>query len=291
MIFINPKTDYAFKKIFCSSESKDILISFLNALIYEGNPTIQDLEIINQNLPRQLESLKDTYLNVTAKLDDGSLVIIEILVLNVQYSGNRVLYNAATTYAFQLQRGEGYRMLKPLIALTITDFEMFRNSPNLISRFVYKEVKSNLNYPEDAMNLVFVELPKFHKEASQLETLTDKWIYFMKYARILSEVPETIDSVPEIHKAFDLANQARLSREEVEVLERREQFIHDQQGAIIKAFEEARQAGIQEAREERKREETLAIARQLLSQLDNATIAQVTGLSVEDVQNLRSTNS
>ncbi|MEG4484045.1 Rpn family recombination-promoting nuclease/putative transposase [Microcoleus sp. D2_18a_B4] len=287
MIFINPKTDYAFKKIFGSSESKEILISFLNALIYEGNPTIQELEIINQNLPRQLESLKDTYLDVTAKLDDGTLVIIEILVLNVQYSGNRVLYNAATTYAFQLQRGEGYRMLKPLIALTITDFEMFRNSPNLISRFVYKEVKSNLNYPEDAMNLVFIELPKFHKEASQLETLTDKWIYFMKYARILSEVPETIDSVPEIHKAFDLANQARLSREEVEVLERREQFIHDQQGVIIKAVEEARQA----ARQERIRKETLVIARQLLSQLDNATIAQVTGLSVEDVQNLRSTNS
>ncbi|MEG3973784.1 Rpn family recombination-promoting nuclease/putative transposase [Microcoleus sp. herbarium8] len=287
MIFINPKTDYAFKKIFGSSESKDILISFLNALIYEGNSTIEDLEIINPNLPRQLEGLKDTYLDVTAKLDDGTLVIIEILVLNVQYSGNRVLYNAATTYAFQLQRGEGYRMLKPLIALTITDFEMFRNSPNLISRFVYKEVKSNLNYPEDAMNLVFIELPKFHKEASQLETLTDKWIYFMKYARILSEVPETIDSVPEIHKAFDLANQARLSREEVEVLERREQFIHDQQGVIIKAVEEARQA----ARQERIRKETLAIAKQLISQLDNATISQVTGLSVEDVQNLRSGDS
>ncbi|TAH25951.1 MAG: Rpn family recombination-promoting nuclease/putative transposase [Oscillatoriales cyanobacterium] len=269
MIFINPKTKYAFKKIFGSSESKEILISFLNALIYEGNSTIEDLEIINPNLPRQLADLKDTYLDVTAKLDDGTLVIIEILVLNVQYSGNRVLYNAATTYAFQLQRGEGYRMLKPLIALTITDFEMFRNSPNLISRFVYKEVESNLNYPEDAMNLVFIELPKFHKEASQLETLTDKWIYFMKYARMLSEVPETIDSVPEIHKAFDLANQARLSREEVEVYERKEQFIHDQQGAIIKAVEEARQAGIQAAREQRKREETLAIAQQLLSQLDN----------------------
>jgi predicted transposase/invertase (TIGR01784 family) len=283
MIFINPKTDYAFKKIFGSSESKEILISFLNALIYEGNSTIEDLEIINPNLPSQLADLKDTYLDVTAKLDDGTLVIIQILVLNVQYSGNRVLYNAATTYAFQLQRGEGYRMLKPLIALTITDFEMFRNSPNLISRFVYKEVESNLNYPEDAMNLVFIELPKFHKEASQLETLTDKWIYFMKYARILSEVPETIDSVPEIHKAFDLANQARLSREEVEVYERKEQFIHDQQGAIIKAVEEARQA----ARQERIRKETLAIARQLLSQLDNATIAQVTGLSVDDVQNLR----
>ncbi|MEG4342065.1 Rpn family recombination-promoting nuclease/putative transposase [Microcoleus sp. A003_D6] len=288
MIFINPKTNYAFKKIFGSSESKEILISFLNALIYEGNPTIEDLEIINPNLPPKLEGLKDSYLDVKAKLDDGSLVIIEILVLNVQYSGNRVLYNAAKTYAFQLQKGEGYRMLKPLIALTITDFEMFRNSHNLISRFVYKEVKSNLNYPENDMNLVFVELPKFSKEASQLETLTDKWIYFMKYARILSEVPETMDSVPEIHKAFDLANEARLSREEVEALERMEQFIHDQQGAIIKAFEDARQAGIQEAREERKREETLAIARQLLSRLDDETISQTTGLSLEDVRNLRS---
>ena len=43
MIFVNPKIDYAFKKKFGSSESKDILISFLNALIYEGNPTIEDL--------------------------------------------------------------------------------------------------------------------------------------------------------------------------------------------------------------------------------------------------------
>lgn len=58
MIFINPKTDYAFKKIFGSSESKEILISFLNALIYEGNPTIQDLEIINPNLPPKLAGLK-----------------------------------------------------------------------------------------------------------------------------------------------------------------------------------------------------------------------------------------
>ena len=191
MIFINPKTNYAFKKIFGSSESKEILISFLNALIYEGNSTIEDLEIINQNLPRQLEGLKDTYLDVTAKLDDGTLVIIQILVLNVQYSGNRVLYNAATTYAFQLQKGGGYRMLKPLIALTITDFEMFRNSPNLISRFVYKEVESNLNYPEDAINLVFIELPKFHKEARQAA----------RQERIRKETLAIAPQIPHIFKA------------------------------------------------------------------------------------------
>jgi predicted transposase/invertase (TIGR01784 family) len=292
MIFINPKTDYAFKKIFGSSESKDILISFLNALIYEGNPTIEDLEIINPNLPPQVEGLKDTYLDVKAKLADGTLVIIEMQVLNVQSFGKRVLYNAAKTYAFQLQKGEGYRMLKPVIALTITDFEMFSSSAELISRFVYKEVKSNLIYPENEVDLVFVELPKFSKEEKQLETLTDKWIYFMKYARSLTEVPETMDRVPEIHKAFDIANQAKLSREEVEDLERREQFIYDQQGAIIKAAQEAREEGRQEGKEEGReegmREKALAIARQLLARLDNETISQITGLSIEEIGNLRS---
>ncbi|WP_293332443.1 Rpn family recombination-promoting nuclease/putative transposase [Microcoleus sp. CAWBG58] len=287
MTFINPKTDYAFKKIFGSSESTDILISFLNALVYEGNPTIEDLEIINPNLPPKVEGLKDTYLDVKAKLRDGTLVIIEMQVINVQSFGKRVLYNAAKTYAFQLQAGEGYRMLKPVIALTITDFEMFPKSENLISRFVYKEVKTNLIYPENDVELVFVELPKFAKKEQELETLADKWIYFMKYARSLTSVPETMDIIPEIHKAFNIANQANLSPEEVTNLEKVEQFIYDQQGALLKATLEARDEG----KEEGKREEKLTIARQLLSRLDDETISQTTGLSLEDVRNLRSRDS
>ncbi|MCW6052065.1 Rpn family recombination-promoting nuclease/putative transposase [Microcoleus sp. A2-C5] len=291
MIFINPKTDYAFKKIFGSSESKDILISFLNALIYEGNSTIEDLEIINPNLPPKLEGLKDSYLDVKAKLKDGTLVIIEMQVLNVQSFGKRVLYNAAKTYAFQLEAAQGYRLLKPVIALTITDFEMFANSEEWISRFVFKEVNKNFTYPENDLDLVFVELPKFTKGEEELETLADKWIYFMKNARSLTSIPEAMDSIPEIQEAFNIANQSKLSREEVADLDRREQFIYDQQGAIMKATEEGREAGIEEGREEGKREQKLTIARQLLSRLDDETISQTTGLTLEDVRNLRSTQA
>jgi predicted transposase/invertase (TIGR01784 family) len=287
MTFINPKTDFAFKKIFGSSESRNILISFLNAMIYDGERTIESLEIINPNLPPQLEGLKDTYLDVQAKLADGTLVIIEMQVLNVQSFGKRVLYNAAKTYAFQLPKGAGYRMLKPVIALTITDFEMFPNSTHLISRFVFKEFKTNLIYPENDLDLVFVELPKFHKESSQLSTLTDKWIYFMKYARTITEVPETMDSIPEIHQAFEIANQAKLSPEEVAELERREQYIYDQQGAMLKAREEGKEEGIQQGKEAGKREEKLTIARQLLLRLDDETISQTTGLSIEEIGDLR----
>jgi predicted transposase/invertase (TIGR01784 family) len=279
MIFINPKTDYAFKRIFGSSESKDILISFLNAMIYDGNPTIADLEIINPNLPPRVEGLKDTYLDVKAQLADGTIVIIEMQVLNVESFGQRVLYNAAKTYAFQLQKGEGYRMLKPVIALTLTDFEMFPNSERLISRFVYKEEDTNYRYTDNNIELVFVELPKFTKEVDQLETLADKWIYFMKYARTITDVPPVMDSVPEIHQAFDIANQVNLTPEELADLERREMFIYDQQGAIIKAVKEAVEEALQQ--------KNLAIARQLLDRLDDATISQITGLSIGDVRNLR----
>ena len=276
MTFINPKTDYAFKKIFGSSDSKDILISFLNAIIYEGNPTIEDLEIIDPNLPPRVEGLKDSSLDVKAQLADGTLVIIEMQVLNVESFGQRILYNAAKTYASQLQKGQGYRMLRPVIALTITDFEMFKNSNNLISRFVYKEEISNLPYPDNDLKLVFVELPKFTKTVDQLETLADKWLYFMKYAITITEVPPVMDSVPEIHQAFGIADRVNLSPEELANIERQEMFIYDQQGTIIKAERDARQ------------EEKRAIARQLLDRLDDATIAQITGLSVEYVQNLRS---
>lgn len=133
-----------------------------------------------------------------------------------------------------------------------------------------------LPFTDNNIKLVFVELSKFTKELHQLETLADKWIYFMKYARTITDVPEIMDSVPEIHKAFDIANQVNLTVDELADLERREMFIDDQQGAIIKATQEARQ------------DEKQAIARQLLDRLDDATIAQITGLSVQNVQNLRS---
>jgi len=284
MTFINPKTDYAFKKIFASKDSKGILISFLNATIYEGNPTIADLEIIDPNLPPKIAGLKDSSLDVKAQLADGTLVIIEMQVLNVESFGKRVLYNAAKTYASQLQKGQGYRMLKPVIALTITDFEMFENSDRLISRFVYKETTTNTEYTDNHIELVFVELPKFTKELSEIETLTDKWIYFMKYANMLTQVPQTMDIVPEIHQAFDIANQVNLNPGELEALEGQELFIYDQQGIIIKANREGREEG----RKEGRKETMQAVARQLLDRLDDETISQTTGLSIEEIRNLRS---
>ncbi|HAG85197.1 MAG TPA: transposase, partial [Cyanobacteria bacterium UBA12227] len=106
MIFINPKTDFAFKKIFGSEQSKDILISFLNALLYQGNLTIKDLEILNPYLAPRIRGVKDTYLDVKAKITGDKTIIIEMQVLNVEGFEKRILYNAAKSYSLQLDAGE-----------------------------------------------------------------------------------------------------------------------------------------------------------------------------------------
>ncbi|HEY9744503.1 MAG TPA: Rpn family recombination-promoting nuclease/putative transposase [Coleofasciculaceae cyanobacterium] len=246
MIFINPKTDFAFKKIFGSTDSKDILISFLNALLYEGQPIIEDLEIIDPYSASRVRGLKDTYLDVKAQITGNKTVIIEMQVLNVAAFDKRVLYNAAKAYSTQLKSGEGYSKLNPVIALTITDFEMFENQEEVISHFVFKEKQKFFDYPNNELEMVFVELPKFHKELGELETLTEKWISFMKNTSNLETVPETMGTVPEIQKAFGIANQANLNRQELEDLEKREMFIEDQRGAIIKGRQQGRQEGQQE---------------------------------------------
>jgi len=291
MIFINPKTDFAFKKIFGSEQSKDILISFLNAVLYQGEPTIQDLEILNPYLAPRIRGVKDTYLDVKARITGDKTVIIEMQVLNVEGFEKRILYNAAKAYSLQLDTGEDYTLLNPVIALTITDFEMFPHLDKVISQFVLKEKDYLVDYLVYDIELVFVELTKFQHKLEELSTLTDKWLYFIKTARTLPGVPEVMAGVPEIKKAFDIANQANLSREELAELEKQEIYIHDQRNAIKRALrqgrEEGREQGKKEGREEGKKEAKLEIAQQLLNVLDAELISQKTGLSLEEIQKLR----
>ena len=275
MRFINPKIYFAFQKIFGSEQNKDILISFLNAILYNGNPTIADLEIINPYLAPRIRGIKDTYLDVKAKITGNKTVIIEMQVLNLEGFEKRILYNAAKAYSIQLQTGEDYTDLDPVIALTITDFEMFPKLDQVISRFRLKETDYLIDYLVYDIELVFVELPKFTKEVDRLETLSDRWIYFLKSANQLQEVPETMETVTEIKKAFQVANQATLSPEELEDLEKRAIYIHDQRNAIKKAVNQA------------VKQTAIKIAQQLLDVLDEKTISQKTGLTVEEIQKLK----
>lgn len=290
MSFINPKIDFAFKKIFGSPESKDILISFLNAILYEEQPIIQDVEILDPYLVPQIKGIKNTYLDIKARITGDKTVIIEMQVLNVESFEKRILYSAAKAYSIQLDQGEQYKLLNPVIAVTITDFKMFEDSTEVISKFALKEKKRLIDYPIDDLELVFIELPKFIKSLDEVETLTDKWLYFLKGASALESVPSTFSNVTEIQKAFQIANKANLTRAELEDLEKRAIFIQDQRGAIERATrigrEQGLQKGLEQGLQQGKQELVLRLLTRKFGEIPPEIETQIQQLSAEKLEDL-----
>ncbi|NET90311.1 MAG: Rpn family recombination-promoting nuclease/putative transposase [Kamptonema sp. SIO1D9] len=290
MRFISPKTDFAFKKIFGSDQSKDILISFLNAMIYSGDSIIQDLEIIDPYNAGDVVDLKDSYLDVKAVLQDRTTVIIEIQVWNVEAFQKRVVYNLCKTYANQLKSGQGYFYLNPVIALTITDFKLFSSTEKIINRFFFQEEEEHFSCQENELKMVFVELPKFNKKLEDLEDVVDKWIYFIKEAPSLEVIPPKMSEVPQIEKALNIANKASLSVEELEKLHKQELYWEDKRGAITFAQREAREVGREEGRVEGRVEgERNLILRQIerrFGEVSSSTRELIEALNLQDLERL-----
>ena len=193
------------------------------------------MTIVNPFNPDQIISFKDTYLDVKAVLVDGSIVVIEMQVARMTAFNKRVAYNLAKAYANQLDKGEKYPLLNPAIAVTITDFILFKKTDDPINKFVFQEETKKLECLDKELRLIFVELPKFQKTLSELKNLTDKWIYFLKEAASLDGIPESLGEVVEIEQALNIANFINMSPEELEVVENRGIAMQDERGRIAYA--------------------------------------------------------
>jgi len=273
MKFLDVKTDFAFKKVFGSEQSSDILLSFLNAIIYKDNPKkITQVTIVDPyNIP-MIKGMKDTFVDVKAVLNDGSYVIIEMQVLNHPGFEKRVLCNAAKNYSIQLKKGEDYTLLNPVIALTLSDFVLFEEREETISRFKLIEKESFIEYSDD-IELIFIELPKFTKQESELSDVGDKWLWFVKNAGMLDFIPKDLDA--ELNKAFEIINEANLSAPELEAQYKRKEFITVQRHSL----EAAEKKGIEQGIEQ--------VAKKMLAQnISVNVIMQVTGLSRDQIERL-----
>jgi predicted transposase/invertase (TIGR01784 family) len=181
----------------------------------------------------------------------------------------------------------------------IFGFVMFSELDNVTSRFILKEKDYLIDYPIYDIELVFVELPKFKKELTELITIVDKWLYFLTHARSLVDIPEAMESIPEIKKAFYVANQANMTLEELEDQEKREIFIQDQRGAIAKALrlgleqgleqgpELGLEQGLERGLERGSQQRAIEIAKKMLNLMDDRAICELTGLAIADLELLR----
>ena len=285
MTFLDVKTDYAFKKVFGSEKSKEILMSFLNAIIdFKNNQDIKDLTILDPyNIPI-LKGMKDTFVDVKVQLEDDSQVIIEMQVLNHDGFEKRILYNTAKNYSQQLKKGENYHLLNPVIALTIVNFEMFEFE-KYKSNFKLLEKENFTSYKDD-IELIFIELPKFTKTLEECKDIEDKWLYFIKHSEDLTVIPKESNAV--IKNAYDIANTANYTIDELELQRKRKEFIYIQRKSIEKAKREGREEGRQEGREEGEKIKALEIAKKLLTaNVDVETIKLSTGLTIEEIEKSR----
>ena len=242
MRFIDPRTDFAFTRIFGNDQAHDVLIHFLNSLLYlKGEHAVVKVKILNPYLAPRVAYQKHSFLDVRCIDQRGINFIVEMQVQYVQSFEKRIIYNASKAYVNQLGRGAGYPQLNQVIAINILDFILFDDLQEYHTKHLIKEDISNNSYLDD-IQYHFIELPKFIKQEDALDDMADKWIYFIKEAGNLEHIPESLEIEPYKH-AFEIANVAGMSREELDSFEAASIILQDEKGAVEAAWDKGKIEG------------------------------------------------
>lgn len=219
MKFVDIKNDIAFRKIFGNENRKEVLISFLNAvLLLDDDKKIVTVDILT---PYQLPTLKGgkvTIVDVKAKDQNDKNYIVEIQaggepLAEVEGFDKRVLYYAAKSYSSQIDRGDLYEQLNPKFFIGILDFEITQNL-DYISRHKIVDIETGENLISD-IEFNFIELPKFNKKESELASIIDQWVYFIKNAENLDVIPESVKDEG-LKNAYEDANKHNWTKAELD---------------------------------------------------------------------------
>jgi len=284
MIFLDPKSDIAFKKLFGDLTHKNILISFLNSVLerVEGEKIV-DVTINDPNNVAETPISKTSIVDVRCTDERNKQYILEMQVITQQDYAARAQYYSALALSRQLASGEQYKKLVPVIFVGILDFKLFKSQYYLSHHLIL----DNKTYIQELKNFEFhfIELEKFNKDLDNLTTILDKWIYFLKHAVTLQKVPVTFKD-PVLQEAFDILAQSNWSKNELEAYDRYLDSIRSYVSQLDTAYDKGKFEGNIEGILKGKMEGKLEIAKQLLDILDIDTIAKKTGLTIQDIEKL-----
>ncbi len=307
MRFADPKNDLAFKKIFGDERYKNILISFLNSILdFKKEMKIKDVSLTNPYQKPIAKEFKDTILDIKATNKKGDNFIVEMQRKDLGDFAKRSLYYTSKAYVEQLPKKEDYTKLKKVYFIGILDFNMFKNKKYISRHLIINQETSTQDL--DDFEFTFIELPKFDKKLNELKSVLDKWIYFIKNANDLEMIPEEYEKIDEFKDAFFIASRTNWNKKEIEVYDYMALKRFDEINALNTATRKAKEEGLREGREEgleegrkegRKegreegreegiKEGKILIAKNAISQgLDDDTIVLITGLSKDEIVNLR----
>jgi len=297
--FLDPKNDFAFKRIFGTEKNKDILIHFLNDMvIFENQATIQDVQFLKTVQDPDIASKKQSIVDVLCRDQNNNTYIVEMQVASQKGFEKRAQYYAAKAYINQMNKGDDqYHHLKEVIFLAIVDFIMFPDKEAYKSDHVILD-KETYTHDLKGFSFTFLELPKFKEEKHALTTMVDKWAYFFKYAEDTHEkdLLEIFKQDWIIQRAYEELNRFNWSEIELRTYEQWVKHERDAKAILEYKLEQAEsmghqkglQKGLQRGMEKGKLEEKKQIALNLLSlkTLSVEDISKITGLSEQEIDEL-----
>ena len=210
--YINPYTDFGFKKLFGTEMNKDLLISFLNALFNDSTKEIEDIQYLNgENLGDGYGDRRSVF-DVYCLAKDGSRFIVEMQKAEQTYFKDRSVYYATTPIRQQAPKGKWDYHLEGVYTVGVLNFEFPNNEYSVDSyrhEIKLKDVDDNHVF-YDKLTFVYLEMPKFNKTEEELESMLDKWMFVLRNLSRLLERPKALqDRV--FQKLFDQAEIAKYS--------------------------------------------------------------------------------
>lgn len=282
--YVNPFTDFGFKKIFGEEASKPLLLDFLNALLRQPNKII-NLTFKNTEQLGQSESDRKAVYDIYCENERGEKFIVELQKAKQNYFRERTIYYSTFPIREQAEKGEWNYNLKAVYCVGILDFTFddYESEPEkseVVHTIKLKNQHGTIFY--DKLTYIYLEMPNFNLREDELKIRLDQWLYFIKHL-------EDFQSIPSIFKdevfmqAFEKAELAKFDQAELSSYENSLKAYRDLKGVIDTAFDEGKAEGKLEGRLEVKLNVAKA-ARQM--GLSTADIAKLTGLSEGEIDNL-----
>ena len=249
MCKVNPRVDFAFKRLFGVKENSDLLISLLNAILSPQSP-IKEIELLNPYNEKQCSTDKLSILDLKACDDRDRLYNIEVQMGNQTDYDKRALYYWAKIYTDRLSSGKGYSELKKTVGIHILNFNYFKKEPRYHNIYEIQNRVSNQRHFEN-FEFHFIELDKFDVKQSQLKSLLERWITFLKSEGLFTDqhLLKVLESDPKIKKALDTLDRINFTEEEREVYEAQLKRLWDDIEEIRTAHDRGKAEGIQEGME------------------------------------------
>ncbi len=311
--YINPFTDWGFKRLFGQEFSKDLLINFLNDL-FEGEFQIKDVTFKDKEQLGDTNDLRGCIFDIYCVTDDDKHFIVEMQNRWVPFFVNRSIYYASKAFVAQRKKfdeaGVRTAILYQFVPVYVVCIMNFMPKEHEVTKFrtdVALREKSSDSIFSDKLRFIYLSLPFFDKSEEECETGFEKWIYVLKYMEVLERLPFTAQK-----KIFDhlakLADVRCLSSEEQEKYDESIKAADDYYSGLYGSYVEGEEKGIAKGRAEgiaKGRAEGIAKGRaegmakgmakekldtayRLLSMgLSEAQVSTATELSLEEIQKMR----